>query len=154
MDVLVKIDNWVAQQKEAGKTPEQLDRTFFILEEEKVAELQLKKNGRFEVALHSKPFVVNYRTEEESSLATDSLSSQREQVLVMNEKANHNHKGKSYFLPHNTLEGNGEKSLVKCKVKSIDLQEDSVEVVYKAIDGEEMWAALSVDTFDKHAKKG
>ena len=154
MDILVKIDNWVAQQKEAGKTPEQLDRTFFVLEEEKVAELRLKKNGCFEVALHSKPFVVNYRAEEENSLAVDSLAYQRQQLLAMNEKANHKHKGQSYFLPHNTLVGNGEESLMKCKVKSIDLKENSVEVVYKSLDGEEMWAVLSVDTFDKHAKKG
>jgi hypothetical protein len=80
------------------------------------------------------------------------LSAMREQVKVMNALAIKQVKGSFYHIPLSVLEGEDSELVVTCRVRAVDLQENSIELIYDVKSDKDCWTTLTIETFEKHAK--
>lgn len=80
------------------------------------------------------------------------LSDLRKQVQKLNREANLEYKGKFFSIPTSILEESDSSYVSMCQVIKVDLQENSVELSYEADGENDLWTAISIQEFEKHAK--
>lgn len=80
------------------------------------------------------------------------LSDMREQVKAMNILANKQVKGSSYHIPLSVLENEDSEIVATCRVTAVDLQENSIELLYDVKSDKDCWTTLTMEAFEKHAE--
>jgi hypothetical protein len=80
------------------------------------------------------------------------LSVMREQVKAMNALAKKKIKGSSYQIPLSVLESEDSEIVATCRVRAVDLQENSIELLYDVKSEKDCWTTLTIEAFEKHAK--
>jgi hypothetical protein len=76
----------------------------------------------------------------------------REQVKAMNALAKKKIKGSSYQIPLSVLESEDSEIVATCRVTKVDLQENSIELLYDVKSEKDCWTTLTIEAFEKHAK--
>jgi hypothetical protein len=73
------------------------------------------------------------------------------EVKRLNALAKKEFKGKTFSIPTSLLEEDDSISMSVCKVINVDLQEDSVEIIYEVNGEKDNWTSLKTSTFEQNA---
>jgi hypothetical protein len=79
------------------------------------------------------------------------LVEMQKEVNRLNALAKKELKGKKFTIPTSLLEEDNSISMSICKVINVDLQEDSIEIIYEAHGEKDCWTTLKISTFEQNA---
>jgi hypothetical protein len=79
------------------------------------------------------------------------LSEMKKQVRDLNILANRTFKGKTFLIKRSLLDECESDEMLKCKVDSVDLQENAVELIYEMDGIDDFWTIMKIEDFEKYA---